>query len=178
MVVGGVGVSAEDSLAAASGLHCSNGIVVGPTLLTNDPLVSAIGDCALHPNPFADNLVRLESVQNATEQARTVARRLVGRPSPYTALPWFWSDQSDLKLQIAGLGSSCDQYVIRGDQRDRAFSVFGFVGGRLKVAESVGRPGEHMAARRIISGGIAITPEQAADRSFDLKSLVNASPVI
>jgi 3-phenylpropionate/trans-cinnamate dioxygenase ferredoxin reductase component len=175
MVIGGVGVSAEDTLAAASGLHCNNGIVVGPTLLTNDPLVSAIGDCARHPNPFAEDLTRLESVQNATEQARTVARRMVGKPVPYTALPWFWSDQSDLKLQIAGLGSSCDQYVTRGDPQDRAFSIFGFSDGRLRVVESVCRPGEHMAARRIISGGVAITPEQAADRSFDLKLLVNVS---
>ena len=115
--------------------------------------------------------LRLESVQNATDQARSLARRLLGRPECYDALPWFWSDQGDLKLQIAGLSHGVDRWVLRGDPATRAFATFGFRAGALAVAETVNRGAEHMAARRIIGGGMPLTSEQAADPQFDLRKL-------
>ena len=115
--------------------------------------------------------MRLESVQNAVDQARCVARRIVGKPEPYTALPWFWSDQGDLKLQIAGLSHGCDRWIVRGDPAARAFSAFGFRGPALAAVESVNRPADHMMARRIIAGLLPLTPAQAGDLAFDMKKL-------
>ena len=115
--------------------------------------------------------LRLESVQNATDQARTLARRLTGNPERYNALPWFWSDQGDLKLQIAGLPHGVDRWTLRGDPQSRAFAAFGFRNGALAVVETVNRGTEHMAARRIIAGALPLTPEQAVDPQFDLRKL-------
>ena len=171
IVVVGVGVTAEDGLARDAGLNCENGIVVDKFLATSDPTISAIGDCAQFPSPILNASLRLESVQNATDQARAVARRLVGKPECYDALPWFWSDQGDLKLQIAGLSHGVDRWVLRGDPATRAFATFGFRAGVLAVAETVNRGAEHMAARRIIAGAVPLTPEQAADPQFDLRKL-------
>lgn len=170
-VIVGVGVTAEDGLARAAGLACANGIVVDAHLTTSDPHISAIGDCAEFPSAHLDAQLRLESVQNATDQAKAVARRLVGKPEPYVALPWFWSDQGDLKLQIAGLSHGVDTWVTRGDPASRAFAVFGFRGGKLRVVETINRGAEHMAARRLLAAGTALTPEQAADPAFDLRKL-------
>jgi 3-phenylpropionate/trans-cinnamate dioxygenase ferredoxin reductase subunit len=133
--------------------------------------VSAIGDCAQFPHHSAGQLLRLESVQNATDQAKCVARRLTGKPERYAALPWFWSDQGDLKLQIAGLSNGVDRWTLRGDPNNRAYAVFGFRGGALAVVETVNRGAEHMAARRIIGGHLPITPDEAADPAFDLRKL-------
>ncbi|MDE2364162.1 MAG: FAD-dependent oxidoreductase, partial [Hyphomicrobiales bacterium] len=168
LVVIGIGVVANDTLAADAGLQVSNGIVVDRNLTTSDPYISAIGDCCCHPNEYAGTPLRLESVQNATDQAKAVARKLTGKTGEYDALPWFWSDQGDLKLQIAGVNRDCDSFVTRGDTGTRSFSVFGFSGGRLQVVESVNRAADHMAARRLISGGIPIAPRQAADLATDL----------
>ena len=140
-------------------------------LVASDPAVSAIGDCAQFPQHSVGLMLRLESVQNATDQARAVARRLVGKPEPYAALPWFWSDQGDLKLQIAGLSHGVDRWVLRGDPKARAFAAFGFRGGTLAAVETVNRGAEHMAARRIIGGGLPINPEEAGDLGFDLRKL-------
>jgi 3-phenylpropionate/trans-cinnamate dioxygenase ferredoxin reductase subunit len=170
-VIIGIGVSAEDGLARDAGLTCANGIVVDAFMATSDPAISAIGDCAQFPSASLKAPLRLESVQNATDQARTVARRLAGRPAPYDALPWFWSDQGDLKLQIAGLSHGVDHWVVRGDPATRAFATFGFRAGTLAAVETVNRGAEHMAARRIIGGGTPITPEEAADLGFDLRKL-------
>ena len=115
-------------------------------------------------------------MQNATDQARVVARKLTGKPAIYDALPWFWSDQGDLKLQIAGLNMGCDTFVTRGDPASRSFSVFGFSAGRLRVVESVNRAADHMIARRLIAGGAAVSPEEAADPAFDLKARAMAKP--
>jgi 3-phenylpropionate/trans-cinnamate dioxygenase ferredoxin reductase component len=171
MVVVGVGVVAEDALARACGLECANGIVVDEFLLTSDPAISAIGDCANFPNAALGFCTRLESVQNAVDQGRSVARRLVGKPKPYDDLAWFWSDQQDLKLMIAGLSQGVDQWVVRGDPATRAFSTFGFRKGKLAVVESVNRAGDHAAAKRIIGTTKTLTPEEAAAPAFDLRGL-------
>jgi 3-phenylpropionate/trans-cinnamate dioxygenase ferredoxin reductase subunit len=171
LVLLGVGVTAEDALAREAGLECENGVVVDAHLTTSDPAISAIGDCAAFPNAMLGYMTRLESIQNAVDQARCVAARLAGKPEPYDALAWFWSDQSDLKLMIAGLSHDVDSWVVRGDPKTRAFSTFGFRGGKLAVVESVNRAGDHAAARRILAGGKTLTPEQAADLAFDLRAL-------
>ena len=156
---------------APRGSPATTAIVVDALLAASDPAVSAIGDCALFPQHSVGQMLRLESVQNATDQARCVARRLTGKPAPYAALPWFWSDQGDLKLQIAGLSHGVDRWMLRGDPKDRAFAAFGFRAGALAAVETVNRGAEHMAARRIIGGGLPISPEEAADPAFDLRKL-------
>ncbi|MFO1135701.1 MAG: FAD-dependent oxidoreductase [Rhodoblastus sp.] len=177
LVLVGIGILADERLAAAAGLAVDNGVVVDEALTTSDPHISAIGDCCAHPNVYAGRRFRLESVQNASDQARVVARKLTGKEARYDALPWFWSDQGDLKLQIAGLNLGCDQFVTRGDTASRSFSVFGFSGGRLRVVESVNRAADHMIARRLIASGAALSPEEAADAAFDLKARAMAKPV-
>ena len=174
-VVVGIGVVARDGLAKAAGLDCPNGVRVDAQLATSDPDIFAIGDAALHPNVWGSREMRLESVQNATDQARALARTLTGKPTPYDALPWFWSDQGDLKLQMVGLMDKADAYVTRGDPATRAFSVFGFAGGKLVAVESVNKPADHMMARKLIATGAALSPEQAGDADFDLRALAKAA---
>ena len=171
LVIVGVGVTAEDALALEAGLDCGDGIVVDATLVSSDPAISAIGDCARFPHARFGAPLRLESVQNAADQAKCVARRLVGKPERYDALAWFWSDQGDLKLQIAGLSYGADRWVTRGRPESRAFSVFAFQADRLLAVETVNRGGDHMAARRILAAGMALTPEHAADEGVDLRKL-------
>jgi len=171
IVLIGIGVQPNVEVAAAAGLEVRNGIVVDALLRTADPDISAVGDCAAHPNPFAGGAVlRLESVQNATDQARCVAAGILGKPAAYASVPWFWSDQGDLKLQIAGLTAGYDHVVMRGNGAGVACSAFCFKGNRLLGVESLNRPADHMAARRMVSQHIALTPAQAADEQFDLKA--------
>jgi 3-phenylpropionate/trans-cinnamate dioxygenase ferredoxin reductase component len=171
LVLVGVGVAAEDALALEAGLECENGVVVDAHLVTSDPAISAVGDCAAFPNATLGAMTRLESIQNAVDQAKRVAARLAGHSEPYDALAWFWSDQGDLKLMIAGLSHDVDEWVVRGDPKTRAFSIFGFRGGKLAVVESVNRAGDHAAAKRILAARKTLTPEQAADPAFDLRAL-------
>jgi len=173
IVVIGIGVIPNVELAASCNLDVRNGIVVDANLSTADPHISAVGDCAAHPNPFSTNeLVRLESVQNATDQARCVATRILGKSLPYSAVPWFWSDQGALKLQIAGLTTDYDETAIRGDPSGANCAVFCFRNGRLLGVETVNRPADHMAARRLLGARAAISPAQAADDTIDLKKLI------
>ena len=145
-------------------------------LATADPNISAVGDCASYPSPYAaGEFVRLESVQNATEQARCVALRILGRPQAYAAVPWFWSDQGPLKLQIAGLTAGHDETVIRGNPDSTSCSVFCFRDGALIGVETVNRPADHMAARRLIANHATLSPAQAADERVDLKRLAAAA---
>lgn len=175
LVLVGIGVLPNTDLAAEAGLAIANGIVVNALLLTGDPAISAIGDCAAFPCRHAGGAsTRLESVQNAVDQARCVAARLVGRATPYTSLPWFWSEQGPLKLQIAGLAAPQDRAVLRGDPAQGGFSVFRFREAELAAVESVNRPLDHILARKLLAGGGGLTPEQAADPGFDLKRHVNA----
>ena len=171
LVLVGIGVVPDVELAEAAGLAVSNGIVVDESLGTGDPAISAVGDCAAFPTRFAVGPVRLESVQNAVDHGRCVAARLAGRPFGYDSVPWFWSDQGKLKLQIAGITTGHETTVVRGDPDAGRFSVFCFHRDRLLGVESVNRPGDHMAARRLLVGEAGLTPEQAADESFDLKKL-------
>ncbi|NNM71378.1 NAD(P)/FAD-dependent oxidoreductase [Enterovirga aerilata] len=175
LVLVGIGVVPNVDAAVDAQLAVADGVLVDEQLVTSDPHISAIGDCASFPTPFADGRrVRIESVQNAADQARCVASRLAGRPASYAAVPWFWSDQGSLKLQIAGLSTPHEEAVLRGAPAGGAFSVFCFARGRLVGVESVNRPADHMAARRLLAGRIGITPEQAGDPGFDLKALASA----
>jgi 3-phenylpropionate/trans-cinnamate dioxygenase ferredoxin reductase subunit len=169
LVVVGVGVLPNVELAAQAGLPVAAGIVVDEFLSTADPDISAVGDCALYASPRFGAALRLESVQNATDHARCVAARLTGDAKPYDGLPWFWSDQGPYKLQIAGLTTGYDRVVVRGDRGQGAFSAFCYKAGQLIGIESVNRAGDHMFGRRLLPNG-SITPEQAADAGFDLKS--------
>jgi 3-phenylpropionate/trans-cinnamate dioxygenase ferredoxin reductase subunit len=170
VVLVGIGALPNTALAEAAGLAVANGIVVDAQLLTGDPAISAIGDCAAYPSRFAGGMVRLESVQNAVDQARCVAARLLGKPAPYGAVPWFWSNQGEMALQIAGLSGGHDTAVLRGDPGGPAVSVFCFGGGGLLAVESLNRPADHMAARRLLAAAKPLTPEQAGDAGFDLKA--------
>jgi 3-phenylpropionate/trans-cinnamate dioxygenase ferredoxin reductase component len=170
LVVVGVGVLPNVELAAESGLPVAAGIIVNEQLLTADPNISAIGDCALFASPRFGGSLRLESVQNATDHARCVAARLTGNAKTYDGLPWFWSDQGDDKLQIAGLTTGYDRVVERGDRGARSFSAFCYKSGQLVGIESVNRAADHVFGRKILGLNRSIEPEQAADLSFDLKA--------
>jgi 3-phenylpropionate/trans-cinnamate dioxygenase ferredoxin reductase subunit len=172
LVLIGIGLVPSVELAKAAGLACSNGIEVDAHLATSDPQIFAIGDIALHHNPHAGRPFRLESVQNATDQARVLAKHLAGKPAHYDAVPWFWSDQGDLKLQMVGFLDGSDSVVLRGSYEARAFSLFGFKEGRLIGVESVNKAVDHMLARRLIGEKIAVSPEMVADPAADLKALL------
>lgn len=169
LVLVGVGVIPDDALARDAGLAIDNGVAVDDHLLTSDPDISAIGDAASFPDPRGLGRIRLESVQNAVDQARCVARRLAGKPAPYDAIPWFWSDQADYKLQIAGLPFGVEDYVTRGDPASGRFSAFGVKDDRVVVVESINKPADHMAARRFL-GLAPLSRAQAMDESYDLKA--------
>nr|WP_253865771.1 FAD/NAD(P)-binding oxidoreductase [Prauserella halophila] len=176
LVLVGVGVVPRDELAVQAGLAVDNGIVVDEHLRTSDPDIYAIGDCASFPHLFTGTRVRLESVQNATDQARHVAAAVLGREDPggYREVPWFWSHQGQLKLQIAGLRSSDDRALVLGDPADGKFSVCSYRGQRLVAVESLNRPADHMAARRLLAEGRSPAPEQLADPDFSLKTFARA----
>lgn len=178
LVMIGIGVIPNVELASACDLEVDNGIVVDEFLKTSDPHISAIGDVVSHPNPYGHAVrTRLESVQNASDQARCVAAGIVGKCAAYDAVPWFWSHQAHLKLQMAGLpGVGCEE-ILRGDEKNSTFSVFLFRDRKLVCVESLNRPADHMLGRKLLAQKIAVTPEQVADEQFDLRSLVPKPPV-
>jgi 3-phenylpropionate/trans-cinnamate dioxygenase ferredoxin reductase component len=169
LVVVGVGVLPNIELADQAGLAVAAGIIVNEQLMTADPDISAIGDCALFESPRFGGSLRLESVQNASDQARCVAARIVGDAKTYDGLPWFWSDQGPDKLQIAGLTIGYDRVVVRGDPGQGSFSAFCYKSGQLVGIESINRASDHVFGRKILGMNRSIEPEQAADPSFDLK---------
>ncbi len=181
LVLVAIGVIPNTEIAAQAGLAIGNGIVVNEYLKTDDPMISAIGDCAMHPNPYAaSGVVRLESVQGAVDQARCVADCLTGHPAPYRSLPWFWSEQGELKLQIAGLTQPHDRTVIRRTMSNEkeGVSVYCFRSGRLIGVETVNRPLDHALARKLLAaGGETPNPEQIASPEFDLKSWLHTAPL-
>lgn len=171
LVVFGIGVVPETTLAQEAGLPVDNGIRVDSRLLTEDPDISAVGDAVSFPCRYADGrLIRLESVQNAADQARAVAARLLGGDGAYEALPWFWSDQGDLKLQIAGLADGADEAVELACPEPRQRTSLHFRAGRLAAVETINRPGDHMLARRILADGASPTVQEASAPGFDLKA--------
>src|SRR5580704_13282655 len=175
LVVISIGVVPNEELAAAAGLAVGNGVVVDEQLLTADPNISAIGDCASFPSRHSlKNPVRLEAVQNAADHARCVASRLLGKPAPYAALPWFWSEQGPLRLQIAGLTTGFQQVVLRGDYETGEYSAFCYAGDTLLGIESINKPADHAFARRLLAAGRGVTPAQAADLGFDLRAAATA----
>jgi 3-phenylpropionate/trans-cinnamate dioxygenase ferredoxin reductase component len=174
LVIVGVGIVPNVELAQDAGLGVANGVAVNEYLETDDKNIFAIGDCAEHPCVFAGGRVRLESVQNAADQAQRVATTIGGRRSCYRALPWFWTDQFDIKLQMAGISQGHDRIVTRGNAASRKLSVFYFKQGGLVAVDSINRPLDHMIGRKLIAGGVALTPEQAADESVDLRKLEHA----
>jgi 3-phenylpropionate/trans-cinnamate dioxygenase ferredoxin reductase subunit len=175
LILVSIGVVPNSELAASAGLEVHNGVVVNEQLLTEDEAISAIGDCVSFPF-LADGgrMVRLESVQNAVDQARHVAQRLTGQTGAYDHVPLFWSDQAGLRLQMAGLTSSACTPVVRGDPDAAAFSVFCYQGDRLVGVESVNRLPDHMQARKLLKNHVNPSPAQVADPAFDLKALANA----
>ena len=172
LVIAGIGVAPNVELAQEAGLPVGNGITVDEHLRTPDQRIYAIGDCAECPSAFADGRVRLESVQNAVDQAASVAKAIAGHAAPYAAVPWFWTDQYDVHMQMAGLPVGYDQVVTRGDPETRKFSVFYFRGGKLCAVDSINRPADHLAARKLIGARTMLSPDQARDESFDLKSAI------
>lgn len=176
LVLVGVGITPDVGLAADAGLAVADGILVDRQLRTSDPRISAIGDCAAFPDPATGKIVRLESVQNATDQGRSVARRIAGHPEDYAAVPWFWSDQRDLKLQMVGLTANSERTVLRGDPATRSFSVFCFRNNKLVGIESVNRAADHMFGRRLLAAGETISPQEAADGDFDFKARLARLP--
>lgn len=171
LVVVGIGVNANDGLAQAAGLECERGIVVDACCRSSDPAIVAAGDCTARR--LADgSLIRLESVQNATEQGKSAAAALLGQERPFTATPWFWSDQYDKKLQMAGLSGGAEQWAVRGDMTGASFSIYHFRADKLIAVDSVNAAKDHLQARKLLDAGISPTPEQAADLGFDLGSLL------
>lgn len=152
LVVVGIGLIPNTELAEAAGLAVSNGIVVDACTQTSDPDVVACGDCTLHENVFYQRRMRLESVPNALEQARVAAANLIGTPTLYRAVPWFWSDQFELKLQMVGLSEGFDQFVVRGALEKDSFVVFYLKQGVVISADAVNRPQEFMVAKRLGRG--------------------------
>lgn len=164
LVIVGVGLVPNTELAVDAGLEVEDGIVIDEHARTSDGRIVAAGDCASHRMARYDRLVRLESVPSAAEQAKTAAATLCGRERPIAALPWFWSDQYDLKLQIAGLNTGYDEVVINGDPaRDRDFSSYYFQRGRLIAADCVNRPRDFVWAKQALSKGLAVDREQLED---------------
>lgn len=154
LVVIGIGVIPNSELAEFAGLDIADGISVNEFCQTSDPDIYAIGDVAWHENPLYGRAMRVESVPNATEQAKTVAAHLTGKPKPFSALPWFWSDQFDLKLQIAGLSDGYDEVVLRGDPKEgRSFAAYYFKGETLLAVDAVNAPRDFMMARMALSKG-------------------------
>lgn len=172
----GIGAVPETALAEAAGLECADGIVVDAHMQTSDPAVLAIGDCTRFPDRRAGRALRLESVQNANDQARTAVATLTGAPRPHDAVPWFWSDQGSLRLQMAGLvpaeGTPGLTSVRRPGANDSAFSLLHYVNGQLTCVESVNAPVDHMMSRKLLEAGRNPAPEQAADPAVPLKSLL------
>lgn len=170
-VVVGIGIEPVTELAAGAGLPCDDGILVDEYCRTRADDVYAVGDCTRHPNGIYGRQLRLESVHNALEQAKTAAAGICGEAAPYNQVPWFWSDQYDLKLQIAGLAEGYDEMVMRGDPAARSFACFYLAGGRLLAVDAVNSPREFMLAKPLIAAAATPSPQALADPDVSLKDL-------
>jgi len=172
MVVLGIGVLPNTSLAEQAGLNCQQGIVTDRSGRTSDPAIFAIGDCSVQQLENGA-MLRLESVQNAVEMAKACAEAITGEEKPFITAPWFWSDQYDIKLQMVGLSSGYDQVVLRGSLETNKFSYFYFQSGRLLAIDSINASADHMTGRKLLASENTLTPEQAGELDFELKAAIN-----
>ncbi|HEX4636108.1 MAG TPA: FAD-dependent oxidoreductase [Rhizomicrobium sp.] len=170
IVLVGIGVVPCDELAVAAGLASEDGIVVDRNARTGDPHIWAAGDCTRHVGREG-HAIRLECVQNAIDQAKHAALAMVGEPKTYSEVPWFWSDQYDLKLQIAGLARPTDRLVLRGDPASRKFAVFHLRDGAVAAVEAVNAAPEYMIGKRLVAEGKKIAAETLADTSIPMKQM-------
>jgi 3-phenylpropionate/trans-cinnamate dioxygenase ferredoxin reductase component len=176
LVVIGIGAVPNDELARDAGLEVENGVMVDAFGRTSDPAIFAAGDVTNHPNALFARRLRLESVHNAMEQAKAVARTIAGEPQPYTDVPWFWSDQYDLKLQIAGVGDPDDELILRGDPATRAFSCLHLRQDRLVAIDCVNRGGDFLAAKKLIGIRSVVERSRAADPELPLSEATAEAP--
>lgn len=174
IVIVGIGIIPNVEPLALAGLPCPNGVVVDALCRTQDLSILSIGDCALHPNAFAGRAIRLESVQNAVDQGKVAADTLLGLEKPYAALPWFWSDQYDVKMQAVGLAMDYDQVLVRGDAAASGFSVLYLRGGRLIAIDCLNNARDFIQAKALITGGRPIDAARAADPAVELKAVIDA----
>ena len=171
-VVVGVGIMPNQEIAKSAGLTCNNGILVDEYGRTEDPFIFACGDCTNHPNPSLNKNLRLESVHNALEQAKTVAFSLIGKPKKYDQVPWFWSDQYEEKLQIVGLSEDHDEIVTRGSMTEGNFMLFYLKKGELIAINSVNNPKEFLISKKLVANKLKISSDVLCDQSTDLKNLL------
>ena len=172
-VVVGIGVIPCDELASESGLKVQNGILVNEFCETSEKDIYSAGDCTVHPNSYYNKDIRLESVHNAIEQGKTVASSIMNKKTPYNQIPWFWSDQYDLKLQIAGLCIDYDDIIVRGNSDNRSFAVFYMKDNYMIASDCINCPGEHMMSRRIISDKIIVDKDRLSDVLIPIKEVIN-----
>ncbi|MBB1606090.1 MULTISPECIES: NAD(P)/FAD-dependent oxidoreductase [unclassified Pseudomonas] len=174
LVIVGAGAQPNSELAEAAGIACGNGILVDGQMRTSAPDVFAIGDCAAHENPYAGNArIRLESIQNANDQARVVAQVIHGDAcARYHTVPWFWSDQGEIKLQMIGLSADRTDCVVRGEPASGRFSVFHYRGDELIGVDSINQPLDHITSRKLLAAGLSPDKAAVANTSVELKSLL------
>jgi 3-phenylpropionate/trans-cinnamate dioxygenase ferredoxin reductase subunit len=170
LVIVGIGIIPNIELAEAAGLHCDNGIVVDDHCQTSDPDIYAAGDCTNHPNALLNRRLRLESVPNAMDQARTSAANMLGGDKSYAAIPWFWSDQYELKLQMVGFSADGNREVLRGDMASNQFAVFYLNDSTVVAADAVNSPKEFMLCKQLV--GKSVDADVLSDPAADLKSLI------
>lgn len=168
----GIGVIPNVEIAEQAGLSCDNGILVDEYTKTDDPDIYAVGDCSNHPNFIYDRRLRLESVPNAMGQAKTAAISICGEDIPYNEVPWFWSDQYDVKLQTVGLCQDHDQLVLRGDPQARKFAVFYLQAGKLIAVDAINSPAEFMISKKLVAAGARPDVTQLADTDIAMKTFV------
>lgn len=176
LVLSGIGILPNDDLAREAGLACTNGILTDRDTRTNDPRIFAAGDCASRPLVHYGRRGRLESVHNAIEQGKLAAAAILGLPRPAEDCPWFWSDQYDLKLQIAGLSQDHDAAILRGDPASRKFAVFYQRNGVVIAADAINSPPEFLTAKKLIMAGAQVAPERLADTSISMKEIAALVP--
>jgi 3-phenylpropionate/trans-cinnamate dioxygenase ferredoxin reductase subunit len=167
----GIGIVPNTEIAAAAGLEVDNGIVVDEHCRSSDARIFAIGDCTMHPNALLNTRLRLESVHNALEQAKTAAANICGEAARYAQVPWFWSDQYDLKLQIAGISAGYDQTVLRGDPDSGSFSCLYLRDGVLIAIDAVNSPKDFMQSKALIAHHARVDTLLLANPEFQLKDL-------
>lgn len=172
LILAGIGVIPASSLAEEAGIICENGVVVNEFQQTSVANIYAIGDCANHYNVFAGKNIRLESVQNAVDQAKVAVSHILEKPQAYRAVPWFWTNQYHLKLQMVGISAGFDEYVVRGESGSDKFSVYYFKNKQLIAVDSLNRAADHLNARKLITAGINPTKTQLEDLAYNLNSLL------